>query len=304
MRDTARGQRRERDGGRSPGRDGDGAARAPGARLAAGLVLAQVLSLQLGSALAKGTYGQVGPTALAGMRLGFAALVLWTVVRPRLARLTAAQWRAAAGLGVVFAGMNTAYFQAIRHLPLGVAATLELLGPLALALALSRGAAHLLSGLLALAGVLLLAVPGGALPGAGIAAGVAAALCRAGYVVLNQRVGRLFPGWDGLTVALGIGACLLVPVAAATDGRSVAAHPALLGTGFLVALLSSLLPYSLDLLALRRIGARTFGVLLALGPAVGAAVGFAALGERLGPRECAAMALVVAAGAWSVRTAE
>ncbi|MEU7578126.1 EamA family transporter [Streptomyces sp. NPDC041068] len=289
-------RRAERDSRRHAERDSG--------RVAAGLVLAQILSLQLGSAVAKGAYGQVGPTALAGMRLGFAALVLWAVVRPRLMVLTAAQWRAAAGLGVVFAGMNAAYFQAIRHLPLGIAATLELLGPLALALALSRRVAHLLSGLLALAGVLLLAVPGGELAGAGIAAGAAAALCRAGYVVLNQRVGRLFPGWDGLTAALGIGACLLVPVAAVTEGRSVAAHPAALGTGVLVALLSSLIPYSLDMLALRRIGARGFGVLLALGPAVGAGVGFAVLGERLGPRECVAVTLVVAAGVWSVRAGE
>ncbi|ATL30404.1 Integral membrane protein [Streptomyces formicae] len=290
--------------GRGEAASGLGKGAVRGARVAVGLVFVQIVSLQCGSALAKGTYGQVGPTALAGMRLGFAALVLWTVVRPRLSRLSAAQWRAAAGLGVVFAGMNSAYFQAIRHLPLGVAATLELLGPLALALALSRRAAHLLSGLLALAGVLLLAVPGGALPGVGVMAGAVAALCRAGYVVLNQRVGRLFSGWDGLTVALGIGACLLVPVAGAVDGRSVVEHPALLGTGFLVALLSSLIPYCLDMLALRRIGARAFGVLLALGPAVGTGVGYAALGERLGLREYAAVALVVAAAAWSVRTAE
>ncbi|MEV5977273.1 EamA family transporter [Streptomyces sp. NPDC052114] len=296
------GEGRDVGAGRSP--DGERQGGGASARGAVLLVLAQVVSLQLGSAVAKGAYGQVGPTALAGMRLGFAALVLWALVRPRLTRLTADQWRAAAGLGVVLAGMNAAYFQAIRHLPLGVAATLELLGPLALALLLARRAAHLMAGLLALAGVLLLAVPGGTLSGAGIAAGATAALCRAGYVVLNQRVGRLFPGWDGLTVALGIGACLLVPVAAVADGRSVAAHPAVLGTGLLVALLSSLVPYSLDLLALRRIGARSFGVLLALGPAVGAAVGFAVLGERLGPRECAATALVVAAGVWSVRTAE
>ncbi|MFE0103981.1 DMT family transporter [Streptomyces sp. NPDC059009] len=268
---------------------------------AALLVLAQLLSLQLGSAVAKQAYGEVGPLALAGLRLGFAALVLWIVVRPRIGRLTWAQWRVAAALGVVFAGMNTAYFQAIRHLPLGVAATLELLGPLALALALSRRVEHLVVGLVALAGVLLLAAPGGAVSGTGVALGAVAAVCRAGYVVLNRRVGSLFPDWSGLTVALGVGACLLVPVAAVAEGRAVAAHPGVLGTGFLVALLSSLVPYSLDLLALRRIGVRAFGVLLALGPAVGAGVGLVVLGESLSVRQLGAVVLVVGAGVWAVR---
>ncbi|QDQ13622.1 EamA family transporter [Streptomyces spectabilis] len=270
------------------------------ARGALGLVLAQVVSLHVGAAVAKAAYAHVSPTALAGMRLGFAALVLGCVVRPRLGRFTAERWRAAVGLGVVLAAMNTAYFQAIGELPLGVAAALELLGPLLLALALSRSTAQLCAGLLALAGVLLLAAPGGALPVAGLALGALAAVCRAAYVVLNRRVGRLFPDWSGLTVALAAGAVLLVPVAAATDGAAVARHPAVLGTGLLVALLSSLIPYSLDLLALRRVGVRAFGVLLALGPAVGAAVGFAALGEQLDVRQCAAVALVVAACAWAV----
>ncbi|MEI5101597.1 EamA family transporter [Streptomyces sp. PmtG] len=270
------------------------------ARGALGLVLAQVVSLQAGAAVAKAAYAHVSPTALAGMRLGFAALVLWCVVRPRLRSLTAEGWRAAVGLGLVLAAMNTAYFQAIGQLSLGVAATIELLGPLVLALALSRGAAQLCAGLLALAGVLLLAAPGGALPGAGLALGALAAVSRAAYVVLNRRVGRLFPDWSGLTVALAVGALLLVPVAAVTDGAAVAGHPAVLGTGLLVALLSSLIPYSLDLLALRRVDVRAFGVLLALGPAVGAAVGFLALGEQLSARQVAAMGLVVVACAWAV----
>ncbi|MFD9906584.1 DMT family transporter [Streptomyces sp. NPDC059063] len=271
------------------------------ARGALGLVLAQVVSLQAGAAVAKAAYGHVGPTALAGMRLGFAALVLWCVVRPRLGEFTAGKWRAAVGLGVVLAAMNTAYFQAIDHLPLGVAATVELLGPLLLALALSRSLPQLCAGLLALVGVLLLAAPGGALPGLGLALGAVAAVCRAAYVVLNRRVGRLFTDWSGLTVALAVGSCLLVPVAAVADGAAVARHPEVLGVGLLVALLSSLIPYSLDLLALRRVGVRAFGVLLALGPAVGAAVGYVGLGEQLSGRQCGAVALVVVACAWSVR---
>ncbi|WP_129842311.1 EamA family transporter [Streptomyces sp. RFCAC02] len=264
------------------------------------LVLGQIVSIQLGSAVAKGAYDQAGPMTLAGMRLAFAALALWVVARPRPRRLTREQWRAAAGLGLTIAVMNAAYFSAIERLPLGVAATLELLGPLLLAVALSRRPAHLAAALLAIGGVLLLAAPGGSLPAAGVAFAATAALCRAVYVSLNGRVGRLFDDWSGLAVALAIGAVLMTPVAAATGGRAVVDHPSLLGPGCAVALLSSLIPYSLDMAALRRIGPRTFGVLLSLGPAVGAGVGLVFLDEELSARQMCAVALVVAAAAWSV----
>ncbi|MEV1011189.1 EamA family transporter [Streptomyces sp. NPDC049881] len=264
------------------------------------LVLGQIVSMQLGSAVAKGAYDDAGPVALAGMRLIFAALVMCALVRPRLRRLTARQWRAALALGVTIGVMNMAYFSAIDHLPLGVAATLELLGPLALAAALSRRPAHLAAALLALAGVLLLTAPGGALPALGVALGATAAVCRASYVVLNGRVGRLFDDWTGLAVALAVGAVVVSPVAAVTSGAAVAAHPSVVGPGIAVALLSSLIPYSLDMAALRRIGPRVFGVLLALSPAAGAGVGFVLLDEELSARQLCAVALVVAAAAWSV----
>ncbi|MFZ3598544.1 EamA family transporter [Streptomyces sp. BH104] len=277
--------------------------RSRGAAVAPALMLAQIASLQVGSAVAKGAYAAVGPTALAGMRLCFAAVLLWLLVRPRLRGITAAQWRAAGALGLVLAAMNLAYFQAISRLPIGVAATLELLGPLALSIALSRRIEHLVVGLLALAGVLLLAAPGASLPAAGLALGGAAAVCRAGYVVLSRRVGRLFPDWTGLTLALAVGACVLTPVTAVTDGGRVAAHPPVLFTGLLVALLSSLIPYALDMTVLRRIDARAFGVLLALSPAVAAGVGFVVLDEELTGRQLGAAGLIVAAGVWSVRRA-
>lgn len=276
---------------------------ARGAAAAPALMLAQIASLQVGSAVAKGAYAAVGPTALAGMRLCFAAVILWLLVRPRLRGIGAAQWRAAVALGLVLAAMNLAYFQAIGRLPIGVAATLELLGPLALSVALSRRVEHLVMALLALAGVLLLATPGASLPVAGFLLGGAAAVCRAGYVVLSRRVGHLFPDWTGLTLALAVGACVLTPVTAVTDGDRVAAHPPVLFTGLLVALLSSLIPYALDMTVLRRIDARAFGVLLALSPAVAAGVGFVLLDEELTGRQLGAAGLIVAAGVWSVRRA-
>ncbi|MGW0683646.1 EamA family transporter [Streptomyces sp. NPDC002754] len=274
-----------------------------GAATAPVLMLAQIASLQVGSAVAKGAYASVGPTAVAGMRLFFAAVIMWLLVRPRLRGITAAQWRAAVALGLILASMNVAYFQAISRLPIGVAATLELLGPLALSIALSRRIEHLVVALLALAGVLLLATPGASLPATGLLLGGVAAVCRAAYVVLSRRVGRLFPDWTGLTLALAVGACVLTPLTAVTDGGRVAAHPSVLFTGLLVALLSSLIPYSLDMTVLRRIDARAFGVLLALSPAVAAGVGFALLHEELTGRQLGAAALIVAAGVWSVRRA-
>ncbi|WP_413796832.1 EamA family transporter [Streptomyces iranensis] len=280
--------------------------RAPwqGAATAPALMLTQIVSLQAGSAVAKDAYGTAGPTALAGMRLFFSAAILWVLVRPRLRKVTAVQWRAAISLGLVFAAMNLAYFQTISRLPIGVAATLELLGPLTLSIVLSRRPEHLAVALLALVGVTLLAAPGASLSAAGLLLGGAAALCRAGYVVMSRRVGHLFPDWTGLTLGLAGGACVLTPVTAVMDGGTVAARPAVLGTGLVVALLSSLIPYSLDMAVLRRIDVRAFGVLLALSPAVAAGVGFVLLlREQLTARQLCAMALVVLAGAWSVRRA-
>lgn len=283
-------------GGRVSGGGGEGRLQ----RLAPLLVLMQICSLQAGSAVAKTTYDRLDPTAMAGLRLGFGALVMAVLVRPRLTRLSGRQWLAAGALGLVFAANNLTFFQAIGRLPLGVAATVELMGPLLLAVSLSRRPAQLAAGLLAVGGVLLLG-PGGELPLAGLGFGVAAAVCRTAYVLLSKRVGSLFPDFTGLSVALLIGACVLVPVGAVSDGGTVVAHPGLLLPGLLVALLSSLVPYALDMTVLRRIDSRAFGVLLSLSPAVGVAIGFLALDEPLTPRQGIAVTLVVAAAVWSFK---
>jgi inner membrane transporter RhtA len=262
-------------------------------------VLTQIASLQLGSAAAKSLFADIGVTATAGMRITLAAIVLYALVRPRLRVLTPAQWRAALGLGVVFAAMNLAYFAAIGILPLGVAATLELLGPLLLAVTLTRRPTDLAWVALAVAGVLLLSGPDGRLPLLGIGLGLLAAACRAVYVLLNRRVGRLFGDWTGLAVALAVGACLLAPIGAVSAGTRLL-DPQVLAVGMLVALLSSLLPYSLDLLALRRISPRVFGILLSLSPAVAALVGLVVLDEALTTRQILAILLVVVASIGAV----
>lgn len=268
--------------------------------VAPGLVLVQMTSLQLGSAVAKDAYAVVSPTVLATMRITFAAVIMWLLIRPSLRQIAAHQWRAAICLGIVFAAMNLAYFQAIGYLPIGVASTLELLGPLALSIVLSRRLEHLAAAVLGLVGALLLITPGAALSATGIVLGALAAGCRAGYVMLNRQVGHLFSDWTGLTLALAVGAMILVPIATVTDRVAVTGQPAVLTIGFGVALLSSVIPYALDMSVLRRIDMRTFGVLLALSPAVGAGVGFVLLHENLTVRQLCAIALVVIAAAWSV----
>ncbi|MEU9321136.1 hypothetical protein [Streptomyces sp. NPDC048295] len=172
------------------------------------------------------------------MRLSFSAATLWLLVRPSLRRGTAVQWRAVIPLGLVFVATNTAYLRAISRLPIGVAATVELLGPLTSSIALSHRPEHLAVALLAPAGVLLLTGPGASLPAGGLMPGGAAALCRAGYVALSRRVGRPLPDRTGLALALACGGCVLTAVSAVTDGVAVATRPAVLLAGLLVALLS------------------------------------------------------------------
>lgn len=269
-------------------------------RIAPALVLLQITSLQLGSAVAKDLFREVGATATAALRITLAAIVLAAVVRPTVRGLTRAQWATVGALGLVLAAMNLAYFTAIALLPLGVASTLELLGPIALALALSRRLLDVAWAVLALTGLVLLAYPIGLLPVAGIAVGLLAAACRAGYVLLNHRVGALFPDWSGLALALIVGACVLAPLGAFAAGPRLG-DGSVLAAGLAVAVLSSLVPYSLDLLVLRRITARAFGILLGLGPAVGALVGFVALGEVLTALQLVAVGLVAVAAVGAVR---
>ncbi|MEU5978762.1 EamA family transporter [Streptomyces sp. NPDC047315] len=267
------------------------------------LVLVQMVSLQLGAAVAKGVYDQVGAVAMAGVRLVVSAVVVCAVVRPRARGLDGAQWRAVGAFGAVIALMNALYFQSIAYLPIGVASAVELLGPLALAAALSRRGGDVVVVVAAAGGVLLLVAPGADLPWVGLLWGAGAAVCRGAYVVLSHRVGRGFDDATGLALALAVGACLLTPVAAASGAHQVVAHPQVLAVGVLVAVLSSVVPYALDMVVLRRVGVRTFGVLLALSPAVGAVVGALLLGEVLGGREVAAVLLIVVASAAAARAA-
>lgn len=262
-----------------------------------GLVLVAIASTQLGAALAKSLFDELGPSGTVLLRVLFAALMLAALWRPGLRRWSPAELKLAAVFGIALAGMNLSFYAAIDRIPLGIAVTIEFSGPLAVALLGSRRALDVLWTLLAAAGIVLLADPGGgAVDSVGVLLALVAGACWGAYILLSQRAGRAFPGGTGLAIAMSFGALLLLPVGVAGAGAELL-QPGLLALGASVALLSSALPYSLELEALRRLPAQLFGVLMSLEPAVAALVGFAVLGEVLGAREVAAILLVVAASA-------
>jgi inner membrane transporter RhtA len=261
------------------------------------LVLGAVASVQTGSAVARTLFDALGSSGVVLLRLGLSSLVMLAVLRPRFWRWSRASLGAAALLGLAMAGMNTVFYLSIRTVPLGLAVTVEFLGPLLLALAQTRRWRDLAWALLAGAGVALLGVDGGTgAPLSGLLLAFLAGLCWAGYILASARVGALLPGSGGLAVALLVSTVLVLPVGA-PGAAGVLDRPELLLGGLAVALLSSVVPYSAELAALRRIPTRVFGVLMSLQPAAAAVAGLLVLGQRLGPREVLALVLVSLASA-------
>jgi inner membrane transporter RhtA len=260
---------------------------------AVGLVIAACLSPQLGAAFAVTLFDELGPAGAAFLRLAFAAAILWVIWRPRLT----GDLRLAGAFGVSLGLMNWSFYEAIARLPLGVAVTIEFSGPLLVAVIGSRRPLDLVWIALAAAGILLLVGPGG---GPADPLGVAFALAAAGfwaaYIYLSKRTGAAFPGGSGLAIAMAVGALIVLP-AGVLQADGALTQPGLLGTALVVAVLSSVLPYSLDLEALRRLPEAVFGVLMSLDPAIAALVGFVLLNQHLGPREVLAIAMVVVASA-------
>lgn len=268
-----------------------------------GLVLGGIASVQIGSAVAKGLFATAGPAGAAGLRVGLAALVLLAAWRPPLAGYTRPQLRVALLFGLVTAAMNLSFYEALDRIPLGVAVTIEFCGPLAVAVAGSRRALDRAWAALAAAGILLLAPWGGVhLDPWGVLFALGAATCWALYIYLSAQVGRAFPGGRGLALAMTAGGLALLPFSAFGAGTRLLTVPVLLG-GLAVALLSSVIPYSLELEALRSLPTRVFGVLMSLEPAVAAIAGFLLLQQVLGWRALSAMVLVSVASIGASRTA-
>jgi inner membrane transporter RhtA len=274
---------------------------AAGALPPTGLILASMLSVQVGAALAKTLFATLGPAGTVSVRIVVAALVLLAVERPRLGGQTRADYLAVALFGLVIAGMNLAFYSAIARLPLGLAVTVEFVGPLGVAVAGSRRRLDLLWVGLAAAGILLLAPIGpSSLDSLGVGFALLAGGGWAAYILLNVRVGRAFPGGTGLALSMAVAGLAIVPVGVPAVG-AVRAHPPLLLAGVGVALLSTVLPFSLEHAALKRVPAHVFGVLMSAEPAIAALIGAALLGEALGSRGLLALACVVLATAGSAR---
>jgi inner membrane transporter RhtA len=260
------------------------------------LVVAAVTSLQFGAGFAVTLFDELGPGGAAFLRQAFAAAVLIAIWRPRLAGHALVDIRLAAAFGIVLGLMNWAIYSAMDRIPLGIAVTIEFAGPLAVAVIGSRRALDLLWVALAAGGILLLADPrGGSLDSAGVAFALLAAMMWAFYILLSARVGQVFPGGSGLALAMVAAVTITAPVGISQAGSGLLS-PELLAAGAAVALASSVIPYSLELEALRRLPARVFGVLMSLEPAVAAIAGLVVLGQALDALEWVAIGLVVAAG--------
>jgi inner membrane transporter RhtA len=262
------------------------------------LVVTAIVSTQVGAAFAKGLFDDLGAGGTTLLRVVFAAAVLVAISRPSVAGRSRGDLWTAAAFGLALAGMNLCFYEAIDRIPLGIAVTIEFLGPLSVAVALSRRRLDFAWVLLAVAGIALFADrgEGGSLDPAGVAFVLAAAAFWAAYILLSARTGRAFPGGTGLSLAMIVGSVLLLPVGVA-DGGSALLEPGLLAAGLGVAVLASAIPYTLELEALRRLPAAVFGIFMSLEPAIAALAGFVVLSQGLGARDVVAIALVVAASA-------
>lgn len=268
-------------------------------------VLLAVVSVQGGAAFAKELFPVLGSAGTAGLRIGLSALLLFSVFRPPLARLTRAQWSAVIPYGVVLGTMNLSFYKALERIPLGLAVTLEFLGPLALAVFGSRRASDFLWATLAAAGIVLIAPwkhGSGALDVVGVLLALFAGAGWAVYIVLGGRVSRVFPGGQSVATGMLFSALTVLPFSFA-EGFAARVTPPLFAAGLAVALLSSAVPYTLEMMALRELSSRTFGILMSLEPAVAALAGLVFLHEQLTGTQWLALAFVSAASAGAALTA-
>ena len=259
------------------------------------------LSNQIGAAIGSLAFPVIGPVGVVAVRQYVAAVVLFAVGRPRLREFTWRQWWPVLLLAVVFGTMNLSLYTAIDRVGLGLAVTLEFLGPLSIALAATRRRVDACCALLAVAGVVTLMRPRPSADYLGMGLGLLAAACWASYILLNRTVGRRIPGAQGPAAAAGVSALMFLPVGIAVAVRH---PPTLAAAGCAVAagVLSSAVPYLADLFTLRQVPAPAFGLFMSVNPVLAAVVGWIGLGQRLGWAEWAGIGAVVAANALSILT--
>ena len=264
-------------------------------------VLVGIVSVQVGASLAKQLFTVAGAAGTVTLRLFFAALVLLLVWRPAF-RLGKRAWPVVVAYGVVLGLMNLTFYQALARIPQGLAVTIEFLGPLTVALAGSRKLLDAVWALLAAGGVVLLTETRGDLSLLGMLFALLAGICWGCYVLLGAALGDRTSEGNGLALGMVVAAMVAMPAGIVETGTGLLS-PWILLIGLAVALLSSVIPYSLELEALRKIPPRVFGILMSLEPAVGALAGLVVLGEQLHPLQWVALCCVVAASIGATRSA-
>lgn len=288
-----------------PGTRGAAAAdrpRSAGATPAVLLVIAGLACQEAGAALAVLLFPQVGPLGMVMLRLVFSAVILLLIARPRITGHSRSDWTGVVLFGVVLALMNGLFYLALERLPLGVTVTIEVLGPLVLSIVASRRASAWLWAVLAFAGVVALGGGGwDRLDPLGVLFALGAAASWAFYILASARVGRAFPKLNGLALAMTVGAVLALPFGIVDAGPALL-RIELVALGAAVAVLSSTIPYAFELIALRRLPAAVFAILLSLAPATAALAGFVFLGQHMTLLEIVGIALVIAASIGAVRS--
>ena len=258
---------------------------------------------EVGASFAVLLFPAVGAIGMVSLRLAFSAIVLLAVARPRMRGYRRSDWLTVIAFGIALALMNALFYEALARVPLGSTVTIEVLGPLVLSVVMSRRASSWLWAVLAFVGVVLLSQGSfEALDPAGVAFAFGAAAMWAAYILLSARTGGKFPRLDGLAIAMTIGAVITVPFGVFSAGPAIF-QPGILLLGAAVAVLSSTIPYALELIALRRLRPATFSILMSLTPAIATAAGFVILRQQLSGVAFVAIALVIAASIGAVLSA-
>jgi inner membrane transporter RhtA len=265
------------------------------------LVVVGILSVQLGAVVSKRLFSEIPPVGMVFLRLCTSSLILLAIARPRLRGRTVADWRPVLALGFALGVMNWVFYESFARIPLGAAVTIEFLGPLSLAAVGSRRPRDLVWVGLAALGITLFGAGPTKVDAVGFGLALLAGVCWALYILSTAATGRRWAGVEGLAVASTIGTLVISPFAVATAGGRLL-EPRLLGLGVLVGVLSSVVPYSLEMLALRKLTPRVFGILMSLEPAVAALAAAVLLREWLTPPQLLAMACVTAASVGAART--
>lgn len=264
------------------------------------------ISQEVGAAFAVGLFAALGPIGAVFARLVVAGVVLCVAVRPRPRGISGRAWVSAAALAAALVVMNACFYISLTRVPLGVAVTVEALGPLALSVIVSRRASAWVWAMLALLGVALLSLTGvrvGHLDPVGLGFAAGAGVSWAGYILATARAGADFPRLDGLAVATAIGAVVTAPFAMVAVDPDAALRWHVLGLGITVGVMSSVIPYSLELVSLRRLPPETFAILTCLSPVVAAVAGWLILGQHLAVSGYVAIVLVTVASIGAVRSA-